>query len=213
MESRTLVVATVALVVLAAIPFGVTPSAERSAAVSWEATKTTGVPETTVARAESTDLVLPRAQAFYSQYRYVIGYYGLTTLVASLQTTQGREYGSLLSLYVTDFSDTKPGVSAAGYLTAPQNSSPGWVRAQDAYFVVNSSARIPTRDQTIAPFSKRSDAEAFAREYGGTVERWPTVRRLSVVRATRTTDAWNTVVSNRTNRTNRTVKGVRAQLN
>ena len=213
MDSRTVAVVGVLLVILGTLPFVVSPTATTTAAVPFEETKPTGLPDRVVFQARESTLAIPKAQAYYSQYRYVVGYYGVTSLVSAAQTGERRELGRTLSIYVSDFSGTDVRVGEEGYLRMSELAVTGWVPARDAYFVVNSSARVPTRETAIVPFSNHSDAAAFARRYGGTVERWPTVRERSVGRTGRTVEQWQRIVEQRKDRTNRTVAAARRLLN
>jgi nitrous oxidase accessory protein NosD len=95
----------------------------------------------------------------------------------------------------------------------PNEGLVGWTSAQNAYFVVNSSARVPSRRTAIIPFSERSDAQEFARQYGGEIRRWPAVRQLPVGRADRSAREWNEVVRRRQTRANRSVAASRTALN
>ncbi|RBI59735.1 copper-binding protein [halophilic archaeon] len=204
----------VILVLAGAAPFAATPTSnERAAAVPFEETKQTGLSGTTVRQVQNSTLVVPKAEAYYSQYQYVVGYYGVTTLVAGLKTHQQREFGRLLTLYVSDFSGTSVNVTEDGYLRMPLSESTGWVPAQEAFFVVNSSAHVPPQRTAIVPFSNESDAHSFARQYGGSVQQWEEVRKSSRGQAGRSTRAWQQTAQRRQAQTDRTVSNIRTSLN
>ncbi len=116
------------------------------------------------------DVVLPRTQVYYSQYRYVVGYYGVETFLED-RRGEGHEqrFGYPLAIYVTDFSGAEPTLTEAGHTRV--DAEPGWTDATEAAYVVGSDARTPA-GETVVPFSERSDADAFAAEYGGTVLGW-----------------------------------------
>ena len=214
MKSRTFAVLGIVLLVLASVPFVVNPTTSgQSSAVAFENTKRTGLSGAADRRVEDSSLVVPKAEVYYSQYQYVVGYQGVTSLVAGLQSHERREFGRPLAVYVSDFSGTDVRVGDGGYLRLPGPEQSGWVSARDAYFVVNSSARIPSRNTTVIPFSKRSDANAFVRRYGGEVRRWPATRRLSVGRAARSVSTWERVVNRRQSRTDKAVTKARTALN
>ena len=213
MKPRTAVAITVLLLLLGIIPFAVRAPDADQAAVPFENTKPTGLSDRVVSQMRDSTLAIPKAEAYYSQYRYVVGYYGITSLISGLQTQQRREFGRLLTVYVSDFSGTEVRVGADGYLRMPQSRTTAWIPAQDAYFVVNSSAKVPTRETALVPFSKRSDAVDFARQYGGTVKRWNAVKQLSVGQTGRTVQAWQTVVQRRTGRANQRAENAEKLLN
>jgi len=119
------------------------------------------------------DVQLPQTQVFYSQYQYVVGYYGVEMFVET-QRQDGHEqrFGYPLTILVTDYSGTDPGLTAEGY---PATDDPtDWTDAEDAVFVVGSDAKTP-QGETVVPFSEPEDAEAFAGEYGGEVMSWTEV--------------------------------------
>ncbi|WP_323192126.1 nitrous oxide reductase accessory protein NosL [Halostella sp. PRR32] len=205
MNSRSLAVVFVVLVVLGAIPFWLTPDTQ-TATVPFEQTKETGLPDHVVREAESSDLILPKAEVYYSQYRYVVGYYGVTSLVAALQTQQTEAFGPPSRVYVSDFSGIDLTLSDTGHLRAPQTAPTKWVDARDAYFVVGSNARIPTRDTVIVPFSDRADAVSFTERYGGEVRQWGGAQQASIGRLGRSSSEWQRVVGQRQDRANATVE-------
>ena len=214
MNPRTFAIAGIVLLLLASVPFVMQPATDsQSSTIAFENTKQTGLSGEAVRKADNSPLVLPKAEVYYSQYNYVVGYLGVTSLVAGLQTHDQREFGRPLAIYVSDFSGTDISVDQAGHPRLPDLESPGWTPAQNAYFVVNSRARVPSRDTAFIPFSNRSDAQAFARQYGGEIRRWPAVRQLSVSRADRSVREWNDVVRRRQARANRSVAASRTTLN
>jgi nitrous oxidase accessory protein NosD/nitrous oxide reductase accessory protein NosL len=212
MNARTVFVLAIAVVLAAVSPFVAQPVDPTQPALPFDETKPTGLSDRVVSQAEESNLTVPKAEAYYSQYRYVVGYYGITSLVSGLQAQERREVGRVLTVFVSDYSGTNVSVGPDGFLRAPRAQGTGWVRARQAYFVVNSSARVPTRETAIVPFSARSDAVAFARKYGGAVRRWPAVRELSVGRAGRTVKTWKTEVDRRRTRAERDVDAARALL-
>ncbi|WP_255199021.1 right-handed parallel beta-helix repeat-containing protein [Halorarius litoreus] len=211
MRPRTVAVIAIAVLLLGAAPFAVS-STTTTATIPFEDTKPTGLSDRAVQQVQDSTLVIPRAEAFYTQYRYVVGYYGVTSLVAGVQTQREREVGRPLAIYVTSFSGSKVRVGDDGYLRMPDLQVTEWIPARNAYFVVNSSARVPEQNTTIIPFSTRADAEEFANKYGGTVHRWGAVKQLSVGRAGRTVQAWQRVAERRTARTDEAVASARTLL-
>ncbi|MFB6073238.1 MAG: NosD domain-containing protein [Halobacterium sp.] len=200
----------VAAVVLA--PFAASGGGQRATAVTMETTKQTGLPEGVVQRAADSTLALPTGQVYFSQFKYVVGYYGVTSMVEGLAANTARELGRPLSVYVSDFSGTDVTVGPDGLLRLPTSQSTDWVAADDAYFVVDSRARVPTRDAAIVPFSDRADAAAFARAHGGRVERWSAVREAGGESARRSAAAWEAVEADRRDRANATIERARRLL-
>ncbi|WP_205849538.1 NosD domain-containing protein [Natronorubrum bangense] len=123
------------------------------------------------------EVELPRAQVFYSQYQYVVGYYGVETFVDDRQRAEHEQlFGHPLAVYVSDYSDTELELTDDNYpVTDP---APGWTTAESAWFVVDSDARTPA-GETIVPFSDADDAAAFQDEHGGTIHSWESVLERS----------------------------------
>lgn len=116
------------------------------------------------------EVELPKAQVFYSQYEYVVGYYGLETFVTA-QRSEGhtQQFGYPLTIYVSDYSATDIELNADGYPTV--DNQPAWHDAEDAWYVSESDAVAPGGD-TVMPFSDREDAHAFAETHDGIVLTW-----------------------------------------
>ena len=116
------------------------------------------------------DVSLPQAQVFYSQYEYVVGYYGIETFVdARQQAGHDQRLGYPLAIYVTDFASTSVELDDDGYPTTEE--TPAWIDATDAWYVVGSEARSPA-GETVVPFADRESASAFATNHGGEVLAW-----------------------------------------
>lgn len=113
---------------------------------------------------------IPRAEVFHAQYQFIVGYQGVGHMIDELQRPgHAKQFGRPVAIYVSDYADTDPTVTAEGY---PRTASdPDWVRAQDALFVVDSSARTPAGD-AVLPFSSRAEAETFQEAYGGEIIDW-----------------------------------------
>ena len=116
---------------------------------------------------------LPRAQVFYSQYPYVVGYYGVDSFVArQRQPTHERRFGFPNTVYVTEYTDS--GVELNDERLPVTEFAPDWTPADEAFYVVDSEARTTSGD-AVLPFDTRTSAEAFADEYGGDVIDWADV--------------------------------------
>jgi len=140
--------------------------------VPFDQTLATGLTGVDVERAEAAGHVVPRGQVFYSQYEYVVGFYGTDSLVTGASGSHHTaQFGRPLAAFVTDLSGTDPRLTDEGYVTLPDGRSPGWTRARQAWFVVGTPARTPAGSATL-PFGDRSTARAFADEHGGTVLDW-----------------------------------------
>lgn len=119
------------------------------------------------------EAVIPGGQVFYSRYRYVVGYRGVEGLVAADQERRAEQFGPPQVIYVHDFAGTDPELTPAGHLVPDGN--PSWTTAEDAVYVVDSEARVPSGPIAV-PFGDRDAASAFAEEYGGTIESWAEFR-------------------------------------
>ncbi len=145
--------------------------------VPFDRTLRTGMTYVDVNRAETEGFHIPRAEVYFSQYRFVVGYYGVETAageVASPETRAG--FGDPLAVFVSDFSTVTPVLSAERYLRTERGRAVGWTRAEDAAFVVGTGARAPSRELAV-PFAGRADAVAFSERYGGRVVDWETLQR------------------------------------
>jgi nitrous oxidase accessory protein NosD/nitrous oxide reductase accessory protein NosL len=213
MRTRLAILGLVVVLIVGSVPFAVGVSPDRKAgAVDFEDTVSVGISEGVVREAQRSSLVLPKAQVFYSQYRYPVGYYGITSLATDLQTGSERGLGRPLQIYVTDFSGEPIQLDSDGTLRLSNARKAGWVRAPEAFFVVDSRARVPTRDSVAVPFSTRTDAAAFVSEYGGRVVRWDGVRTRETDSVGHTTEEWKEIVDEREARTDSIAASRRALL-
>jgi nitrous oxidase accessory protein NosD/nitrous oxide reductase accessory protein NosL len=147
--------------------------------VPFDRTLSTGMTYVDVNRAETEDFHIPRAEVYFSQYRFVVGYYGVETAAGELASPETRAgFGEPLAVFVSDFSTVTPVLTAEGYLTTERGRAVGWTRAEDAAFVVGSAARAPSRELAVS-FSDRADAESFRERYGGRVVDWETLQRTA----------------------------------
>ncbi len=163
--------------ILSTLSFALTPaSGEELQPVSFDDTVTAGGTAVDVQRARAEGFLIPRSEVFFSNYRYVVGYYGVEATASEL-TDPGtrRQFGESLAVYVSDFSTATPRLTGAGFVTTNGNETVGWAAASDAFFVVDSDARIPS-GPVVLPFSDRADANRFVETHGGTVVDWETVR-------------------------------------
>ncbi|WP_165857845.1 NosD domain-containing protein [Halonotius pteroides] len=166
----------VLVVVIPAALFGIPVDSAAPEPVPFEDTRAIGVASAEEVAADDT-AAIPRVQVFYSQYQYVIGYYGLPTALAAITEPATRQqYGHPLVTYVTDYSSTTPSVGDDGRIDTERY--PAWTAASDAVFVVDSGATTPV-GEAIVPFSDRDDATAFADDTGGRVVSWTTLSEQS----------------------------------
>nr|WP_303646783.1 NosD domain-containing protein [Haloarchaeobius salinus] len=116
-------------------------------------------------------IAVPRAEVFYSRYRYVVGHQGLSSLVTELDRDgHERQFGVPLSIYVTDYADAELETGEDGYLRVTGGDT-DWVAVENAVFVVDSDARHPG-GSAVVPFRDRGAAESFTDRLGGTVVDW-----------------------------------------
>ncbi len=142
--------------------------------IPFEETTTTGLPAEERQAAEAGDVTVPRAQVFYSQYQFVVGYVGIEHAVDTLQQPEHeQQFGYPVAVWVSDFTDTGVTLTEDGQ---PQTAEePGWVDATATHFVVDSDARTPA-GETAIPFASESAASSFAEEHDGQVVDWATVQ-------------------------------------
>ncbi|WP_152042584.1 NosD domain-containing protein [Salinigranum salinum] len=161
-----------------AFALGPTPD-DQLRPVPFDRTLSTGMTYVDVNRAETEGFLVPRAEVYFSQYRFVVGYYGVETAAGELAAPETRAgFGDPLAVFVSDFSTVSPVLTPEGHLTAERGRAVGWTRAEDASFVVDSSARAPSQPLAVS-FSARADAEAFADAHGGRVVDWETLQRTA----------------------------------
>lgn len=156
--------------------FVVDAGAAETEPVPFDETVTVGLTSEATATLDE-NVSVPRVQVFYSQYRYVTGYYGVGTYAdVSSQPGHDAQFGYPMAVYVTDYAETGIRLDEDGY-PAPLRT-PGWVAADDAVYVVESDARSPDGG-TILPFSNQGEAEAFVQDHGGDVVDWETALERS----------------------------------
>ncbi|MFC4405990.1 NosD domain-containing protein [Haloarchaeobius iranensis] len=153
-----------------------TGDGEQLSPVAFDRTLTTGLTGVDVEQAREAGYVVPRGQVFYSQYEYVVGYYGTDALVTGVSHPRHRaQFGRPLAVFVNDLAGTDPALTDEGYVTLPDAAAPGWTRAEDAWFVVGTPARTPA-GPTALPFGDRAAARAFAAAHDGSVVDWEGLR-------------------------------------
>ncbi|WP_458207981.1 NosD domain-containing protein [Haladaptatus sp. NG-SE-30] len=192
MNPKPVLAVVFSFLLLSSTAFVVDVGADRSDPVPFDDTISMGMTAATTVEARAQGIVIPRAEVFYSQYRYVVGYHGVTSLVDELgREGHGRQFGLPLTVYVSDYDAAQLEVGNDGFLRLanPTSSYVDWVAADEAYFVVGSRARTPA-GEAVVPFSSRSAAEQFADEYGGEVRRWDAVRAMTFGTGTATREAF-----------------------
>lgn len=206
MRFRWVGVTALVVLVVTSTPFAVSVgTVQRTDGVPWSETERTGLSQSVLERSQDTTVGIPRAEVFYSRYKYVVGYYGVGTLVADLETSDAREFGRPLSVLVSDYSYTNASVGPGSVLRMSGTYTLPWVNAERAYFVVGSSARLPNGDRAIVPFSKRQDAIRFANQYDGEVVRWRELQQRRSEELGRSQGVWRRTVDGRQTRANSTV--------
>jgi len=168
LRHRTLIGLLVVALVVSSFSFAVNVSGNGPEPVPFEATTEGGLSAYAQLQADETNAVLPRAEAFYTQYQYPVGYVGIAFLLNDLhRSARALEFGQLATVYVSDFTDTGVHLNENNTLVAESEESIGWVTGRDAYFVVDSDAETVGRTPAIVPFSNADDAESFAQRYDG----------------------------------------------
>jgi nitrous oxidase accessory protein NosD len=171
------------VVLLTATGFTVDPHGERDVEpVSFDSTLTMGMTGVDVQEAQERNLSIPRAEAFFSQYEYVVGYYGIESAATHLRGPRTTEqFGEPVGVLVTDYAGTDPALNENGFLIERNSLGGGWVSARNAVFVVDSRAKTPG-GPALVPFGEQDAAESFAARYGGRVVDWASVQSRTVDR-------------------------------
>ncbi|AKU06998.1 NosD domain-containing protein [Haloferax gibbonsii] len=173
--TRWVAAATALVFVLASVSF-VVPASGSVAPVPFDDTVKTGGTSVDVRTAEVEGFEVPLAQVHFSRYRFIIGYYDVTTAAADVSTTESaRQFGDPLAVFVTDYATVSPDLDDDGYLRTEHGRAPGWTKASEASFVVDSGARVPSGPIAV-PFSDADAARSFADAHGGTIVDWATLR-------------------------------------
>lgn len=161
----------------ASLAFAVQPATDVSVEpVAFSETLTTGMTGVDVRQAEEAGYEVPRVEVFFSQYQYVLGYYGVESAVSELAADRTtRQFGWPVGVFVTDFAGAGPSLTAERYLTVASDPAVGWTNASTAFFVVDSAARTPA-GPAIVPFSDREAARSFVADYGGEIRQWTELR-------------------------------------
>ncbi|SFR41581.1 Nitrous oxidase accessory protein NosD, contains tandem CASH domains [Halogeometricum rufum] len=176
-ETKWVVAAVAAVLVLASLSFALTPvSGEQLRPVAFSDTVSMGGTGVDARRADAEGFAIPRAEVFFSGYRYVVGYVGVDTAASELADpgTQ-RQFGRPLAVYVSDFSTVTPTLTDEGFVVPERGRAVGWTAGPSAHFVVGSDARVPS-GPTVLPFSEAADARRFAAAHGGSVVDWETLQ-------------------------------------
>lgn len=159
---------------LVTLSFAVSSGSTTPEPISFEETTTAGLASEDRQTALDGGATIPRAQVFYSQYQFVVGYYGLEYAVTDFQQPgHDQQFGYPVAVWVSDYTDTGLSLSEDGLPVT--DTDPGWIRASEAQFVLGSDARLPSGETPI-PFSSASAAQSFADSHGGTVVDWSTLQ-------------------------------------
>ncbi len=158
-----------------AVAFGVDTESAQPEPVPFDEATTTGLASEAQYDLAERGQVVPRAQIFYSQYQFVVGYHGVEHAIDSLQQEgHQQQFGYPITVYVSDFSESDISLSEEGYLETDDEQP--WIDAEKATFVVESEAQTPT-GQTAVPFSDEAEAEAFVSSYGGELVDWESLQQ------------------------------------
>ncbi|MEY7851109.1 NosD domain-containing protein [Natrarchaeobius sp. A-rgal3] len=173
MSGRSRKLATLAILALVVIggiaPFVADTESATPEPVPFDETVTVGLTLESERQLDE-DVTLPEVQVFYSQYEYVVGYYGVETFRGEReQEGHDRQFGYPLTVYVTDYGSVDFDLDDDGYPVTDR--SPAWTDADGAWYVVDSDARSPS-GPTVVSFADREDAESFAAAHGGSVRSW-----------------------------------------
>jgi nitrous oxidase accessory protein NosD len=168
--------------------------------VAFEDTVKLGLTDAAAVEVRASNRTVPQGQVFYSQYRYVVGYYGVEALVSDLQRPgRERQVGRPLAVFVTAYEGTELRVNDDDELYIPSTTpaTVSWVPADSATYVVGSEARTPA-GEVVVPFQTAAAAREFADAHGGRVLGWDAVRDLDLPGIEATRDRMRTAVAERT---------------
>jgi nitrous oxidase accessory protein NosD len=169
------VACSVVLLVVSLGAFAADLGSARPEPVAFDDTVQLGVTAEVEQEARHRSASIPRVQVFYSQYRYVVGYAGVSQAVSSLEDPgRERQFGYPLAAYATDYAGREPRCADDGTLVTATN--PDWVAVSEATFVVGSDARV-AGTPLVVPFSSRAAARSFAADCGGRIVDWAELRR------------------------------------
>jgi parallel beta-helix repeat protein len=164
----------VLLLVVGVGAFAMSASGSVPDPIPFEQTTATGIGGEPRQEVRDRGLHLPRAQVFYSQYQFVVGYRGVSHAVDQFQQPgHEQQFGYPIAVYVSDFAGTGATLTEEGYIDT--QTDPGWVSAESATFVVGSEVSVPGGESAV-PFGSRAAAEEFAAEYGGELYDWETLQ-------------------------------------
>lgn len=168
--TRGAVLAVLVVLVFLSLSLTVPVQGGETEPVAFDDTFTLGMTGETLRQAEAAGLSVPRVEAYYSGFEYVVGFNGIQAFVTE-QARAGheRQFGRPIALFVTDFADANVSLTPSGYLTATKVAD--FTPAEDTVVVVGSRARLPGGPVAV-PFGDRASARAFADEYGGEVYEW-----------------------------------------
>jgi len=165
------------LAAVAALSFVVTAGGTNPEPVPFEDTTTAGLTAEQRQLVRDSGLTVPKAEVFYSQYKWVVGYRGIEFAVTDFQQPgHEQQFGYPIAVWVSDYTDTGVGLTEERFVRSDRQ--PGWVRASAASFVTGSEARTPA-GETVVPFASETAASSFAESYGGEVVGWGAVQRYS----------------------------------
>ncbi|WP_136715390.1 NosD domain-containing protein [Halorientalis salina] len=198
MDVKYALVALLAVLAVMATGFTVSPDVDRSVQpVPFDETLRLGLSGVDVLQAEDAGYSIPQAQVFYTQYQYVVGYYGVDAAADHLAARgTARQFGRPIEVLVTDYTGAKPTLAAGDYLVANSSINISWVPARQAHFVVESRARTPG-GPAVVPFSSPDAARSFADEYDGRVVEWNELLARTDTQRTDPGEQRDTIVNNR----------------
>jgi parallel beta-helix repeat protein len=159
LNRRTAAVAVVAALVFAVGVFVVNPGTTPEP-VKFEDTVQIGMSDASMREAYFEGYEVPRAEVFYSQYSFVVGYTGMESFARNVgERRYERVWGVPTKAYATDFSGTEPSPTGEGFIET--ESAPDWTDASKASYVVGAGP--------VVAFSSERDARNYADERGGEV--------------------------------------------
>lgn len=161
--------------VLVGIVFGVSVGEGDTDPVDFDETVDVGIAHAELFALEDRDepIQFPKVQAVYSQYPFVVGYFGVDRFVETTrQPGHDQQFGHAMDVHVSTFDGWSFETTDEGYPVAAGEHT--WHDAASAVYVVDSDVRTPN-GETVVPFAGRAQAEAAVDTHGGEVVAWEDV--------------------------------------
>ena len=158
--------------------FAASPGASAPEAAEFDRTVAMGL--TLEERRALEERVVPRAQVAYSQYPYPVGYRGIGLAAAAVDDQLVRQQFGYPQIVYVETAPSNVSLDETGYPVGEHTNN--WIPASEAYFVIDSAARIPSGPTPVV-FESEERAGAFASAHGGEIVGWEARSRFETSRS------------------------------